>query len=43
VFENFLVEGATQTDRIDKFKEALLRHLSMNIVVKESRQRYQKE
>ena len=43
LFSNFLADGDLKTDRLDKFKEALLRHLSMTIVVKESRQRYQKE
>lgn len=43
LFSNFLADNATETDRLDNFKAGLLKHLSMNIVVKESRQRYQKE
>ena len=43
LFTNFLAENSSETDRLDNFKQGLLKHLSMNIVVKESRQRYQKE
>lgn len=40
VFANFSNESA---DFSDKFKNGLLHHLSSQIVVKENRQRYQKE
>lgn len=43
IFSNFLKDNASETDRLDNFKNGLLKHLSMNIVVKESRKRYQKE
>lgn len=33
----------TEGDRLENFRYELLQHLSMNIVVKESKQRYQKE
>ena len=42
LFSDFLAE-APNTDRLDLFKDALIKHLSMSIVVKESRHRYQKE
>ena len=42
LFSDFLAE-TPNTDRLDLFKDALIKHLSMTIVVKESRQRYQKE
>ena len=43
MFTNFVDEQATVSDRLDNFKTGLLKHLSLSIVVKESRHRYQKE
>lgn len=43
LFSNFTDDNATKSDRLDNFKSGLLKHLSLNIIVKESRHRYQKE
>lgn len=43
LFSNFVDEQASVSDRLDNFKTGLLKHLSLSIVVKESRHRYQKE
>jgi len=43
LFSNFVDENATKSDRLDNFKGGLLKYLSLNIIVKESRNRYQKE
>ena len=41
VFQNYL--SNTDSEYLDTFKNELLHHLALSIVVKESRQRYQKE
>ena len=37
------LQTAAEGDRLDTFRLKLIQHLSMNIVIKENRQRYQKE
>ena len=43
LFASFQGDLKTDSDRLEEFRLKLIQHLSMHIVIKENRQRYQKE